>query len=251
MLTSHRWRALGAVSVLGVVVGCNSILGYSDVRIVDEPSEPSTTDRPVTDEDAGSVSASSSGSGPSSASASSSSSSSSSSGGSGSSSSSSSSSGSTSSSGNLGAGEPPELAGITAAHNRARAAENAGLPPMTWDPEIARVAATWAATCTPSDQVPGLPAHNPNPSTAKYGRLGENIAGSPDVAQCMDLWMNEKQFYNHTTGVCSGQTCGHYTQIVWRTATKLGCAVSNCPNLRFGNSIICNFSTGQSGGKPY
>jgi pathogenesis-related protein 1 len=100
--------------------------------------------------------------------------------------------------------------------------------------------------------VAGLLGHNPNPSSPSYGRLGENICGSPDVAQCMDLWMQEKQYYNHSAGACrAGQTCGHYTQIVWRTATKLGCAISSCPNLRFGNSMVCNFSTGQSGGRPY
>ena len=40
------------------------------------------------------------------------------------------------------AGEPPELAGITGAHNRVRA--RAGVPPLQWDPALAEVARRWA-----------------------------------------------------------------------------------------------------------
>jgi pathogenesis-related protein 1 len=37
-----------------------------------------------------------------------------------------------------------------------------------------------------------------------------------------------------------GKSCGHYTQVVWRTSTKIGCARVVCNN---GATIIsCNYS---------
>ena len=37
---------------------------------------------------------------------------------------------------------------------------------------------------------------------------------------------------------------GHYTQIVWRDTLQVGCARGNCPNITFGNTIVCNYGPG-------
>jgi hypothetical protein len=50
---------------------------------------------------------------------------------------------------------------------------------------------------------------------------------------------------------CSA-ACGHYTQIVWATTTKPGCAVRTCPAFGFGNTVICDYAPGANdGGRPY
>jgi hypothetical protein len=49
--------------------------------------------------------------------------------------------------------------------------------------------------------------------------------------------------------------CGHYTQVVWRTSTELGCGVASCKTQDGWNQDIwiCNYGpAGNIGGqKPY
>ena len=53
------------------------------------------------------------------------------------------------------------------------------------------------------------------------------------------------------TLTCSG-TCGHYTQIVWRTSLHVGCALVTCGSLTYKSVILCNYGPGgNSGGAPY
>ena len=162
-----------------------------------------------------------------------------------------------------GVGEPPELQGITLYHNQVRAAvDTTGvpggpLPPLQWDPDLAAYAAQWAAMCQDTQAPTGLIDHNPNrTNVAGYAYIGENIYGSGGGATAqgaVDLWASEKASYDYATNTCSGTTCGHYTQIVWRSTTHLGCALHNCPGLQFGSSIVCDYGPGGNfgGQKPY
>ncbi len=162
------------------------------------------------------------------------------------------SSGGTSSGGGTSAGEPPELSGITAAHNAARATE--GVAPLTWDPALAAVAQKWADACVDNEPPKGLIDHNDGRSDDYPGYVGENIYGSSGQASGADAvnsWMSEKQYYDYASDSCSG-VCGHYTQVMWADSKKLGCAVSNCSGQKFGNGIVCNYSPGgNSGGRPF
>jgi pathogenesis-related protein 1 len=149
-----------------------------------------------------------------------------------------------------GVGEPAELRGITLAHNEARAAENANLPPLQWDPALADIARAWGAMCQDNDQPIGLIDHNPNRSAGYPTYVGENIAGGGSPLGAVDLWMQEKADYNHANNSCNG-TCGHYTQIVWRDTLKVGCAVVDCPSLRYNPSVVCDYGPGGNiGGQP-
>ena len=143
--------------------------------------------------------------------------------------------------------------------NAARSA--VGEKPFTWDPIAAQVAAGYAATCNF--------AHNADRNTAYQtagggsGGLGENIAaGAPTQApaDAVSSWLSEAGFYDHPTNTCmAGETCGHYTQIVWSQTTAVGCAHQSCTkNSPFGGFAtweinVCDFSppgnvTGQA---PY
>jgi pathogenesis-related protein 1 len=132
--------------------------------------------------------------------------------------------------------------------NAARAAVNAGEPPLVCDPIAVQVALNYAKTC--------VWAHNPNRS-AQYvalggtGGLGENIAaGAPteSIAGAVTSWINESVNYNHATNTCAaGKVCGHYTQVVWKATTRVGCAKVSCTTgSPFGSGIwdmsVCDYA---------
>jgi pathogenesis-related protein 1 len=159
-----------------------------------------------------------------------------------------------------GAGEPAELAGITAAHNQIRAmvATATPLPPLEWDPALAATAAAWVAMCRDQEAPTGLIDHNPNRSTGSPYYIGENAfgAGGAPAAnsgqQAVSLWASEGASYDYATNTCNGN-CGHYTQIVWRATLKLGCAVGDCPSLAYRTALICDYGPGgnTSNQRPY
>ena len=149
--------------------------------------------------------------------------------------------------------EPPALAGITAAHNLVRA--GVGVAPLFWDDRLAASAQAWADQCIDADNN-GLIDHNPNRSAGFPWYVGENILGSAGAATAevaVAVWSSEQQYYNHDTNTCApGHVCGHYTQVVWSTSILLGCGLSSCAGLTYGNSIVCDYGPGgNTGGPPY
>jgi pathogenesis-related protein 1 len=117
--------------------------------------------------------------------------------------------------------------------NAARAAVDAGEAPLTWNPIAAQVALAYAQKC--------VYEHNPNRDSdyktagGGNGGLGENIAAaapSMTVARADQLWISEDSIYDYATNTCNPTAtiteCGHYTQIVWKTTTSVGCAIVNC-----------------------
>lgn len=64
-------------------------------------------------------------------------------------------------------------------------------------------------------------------------KLGENIywgSGSEwRPADAVTAWAAEEKYYNYVKNSCvEGEICGHYTQIVWKTTRRIGCARSVC-----------------------
>jgi pathogenesis-related protein 1 len=115
--------------------------------------------------------------------------------------------------------------------NAARA--KVGDPPLTWNPIAAQVALNYANMC---DYV-----HNPNRNSAYKtlgggnGGVGENIAaGAPTltIAGANMGWIDDEEpAYDYATNTCNTSVapeCGHYTQIVWKTTTSVGCALVTC-----------------------
>lgn len=132
---------------------------------------------------------------------------------------------------------------ILAAHNRLRTdatpAPSPALPPLAWSGAVTFVAQGWAANCTFG--------HNP-----ARGQLGENLyagtASSPGTA-VVASWASEAADYALATNTCAaGRECGHYTQLVWRNTTAVGCAQQQCTtNSPFGGSapwflVVCDYS---------
>jgi pathogenesis-related protein 1 len=152
-----------------------------------------------------------------------------------------------------GVGEPANLAGITLAHNNARA--KVGDPPLVWDPALATIAQNWVQQCIDTDGN-GLVDHNANRSQGYPTYVGENIYASTGTATGPDAvasWVSEGQYYDYASNTCAaGQICGHYTQVVWKATQKLGCALYNCSSLTYSSTIVCDYGPGgNDGGKPY
>ncbi|XP_008222550.1 PREDICTED: basic form of pathogenesis-related protein 1-like [Prunus mume] len=65
------------------------------------------------------------------------------------------------------------------------------------------------------------------------GPYGENLAegyGEMTGGQAMKFWVTEKPNYDYASNTCVGDVCGHYTQVVWRNSTHVGCARAKCKN---------------------
>ena len=145
--------------------------------------------------------------------------------------------------------EPGRLAGITRFHNQVRAM--IPVPDLTWDPALAATAAAYAAQC--------MFDHSSTPG------VGENLAaaappGGRSAKSAVDGWADEKADYDYASNSCApGTTCGHYTQMVWKTSLRLGCAVQACSqNSPFDNVTnweiwVCQYSPPGNivGRKPY
>lgn len=72
---------------------------------------------------------------------------------------------------------------------------------------------------------------------------GQNIGfGYNSLEDVTRAWYLEIFDYNFLTGQSfTGKEVGHFTQLVWRTTTEIGCAATNCPNLP-GVLYVCDYS---------
>ncbi|XP_020228108.1 pathogenesis-related protein PR-1 [Cajanus cajan] len=120
------------------------------------------------------------------------------------------------------------------------------LRPLVWDPKLTRYA-QWYANQRRND----CALHHSN------GPYGENIFWGSGTgwkpAQAVSAWVEERQWYNYAQNSCAdGQMCGHYTQVVWRSTTKVGCASVVCSGGK-GTFITCNYDPPGNyyGERPY
>ncbi|CCX05055.1 CAP domain-containing protein [Pyronema domesticum] len=101
--------------------------------------------------------------------------------------------------------------GFLNTHNRARGEHGVG--GMYWDNNLAAGAQLWANRCQF--------AHS-------RGNYGENLAmGHRTASLAVQEWVNERSSYNYNYGDFSAAT-GHFTQVVWKGSTRLGCGARLC-----------------------
>jgi hypothetical protein len=167
-------------------------------------------------------------------------------------------------------GETGRLVGITAAHNAVRAMVQTSPPltPLTWSPKLAAYAQQWADMQAMTNC--GHPVHRSMPADPENPRVpyGENLAAASGIPAPMttakfavDGWAGEVKCWTYgsiSDPVRGGGTekcdmvcykamfsdgCGHYTQIVWRDTTQVGCGVASCVVNGATNDIwICNYA---------
>jgi len=135
-------------------------------------------------------------------------------------------------------GATGELAArLLAAHNRERAL--VGHAPLAWDPDLAASAASYGPTLASIHRL----VHSP-----REGRPGqrENLAmawhGTLTPEAFVDLWSREKMELRG-----QWEDVAHYTQMVWPTTTRVGCAIYAAD----WDYLICRYSPpGNIDGKP-
>jgi hypothetical protein len=129
---------------------------------------------------------------------------------------------------------------LLAAHNQARAA--VGLSAMQWDAGLERDAARWANELARRNEM----THS-DPDESE-GPQGENLwSGTADAYrydEMVAMWVEERARYIDallpnvsTTGEWGD--VGHYTQIIWRTTTHVGCALASNGRADF---LVCRYS---------
>jgi len=112
------------------------------------------------------------------------------------------------------------------------------LSPLTWDVGAARAAQAWADTC---------PNTSPSPHPKDNFGFGQNFVEEiPPASGTVGIGFLATEAANFTYGTPNGTCapnaeCGHYTQIVWRTTTAVGCGVNFCPASGV-DYEFCNFS---------
>jgi hypothetical protein len=147
---------------------------------------------------------------------------------------------------------------IVAAHNAYRSATAVNTPNLVWDSTLATGAQSWADNL--ATNVHDL-VHSTNPQDAAGNPLGENIAqsskGSNTAAQMVDFWgktviggSSEQGNFKPGTFTASTTTCavsktgnwqdvGHYTQVIWRGTTKVGCGFASDGTNDY---LVCRYS---------
>lgn len=115
---------------------------------------------------------------------------------------------------------------ILKAHNTARAKHHA--PALKWNKTLATYAQNWSNKCK---------------FEHSNGNYGENLAlGYPNWTSVItDGWYGEYKEYDYSNPGFSMDT-GHFTQVVWKSTTEVGCGVKVCNNLGQGYQLYtCSY----------
>ena len=145
-------------------------------------------------------------------------------------------------------GATGELAArLLAAHNRERAL--VGHPPLAWDPDLAASAASYGPTLASLGRL----VHSPRETRpGQRENLAKAWHGTLTPEQLVDLWSREKRMlqpglFPAVSRTGQWEDVAHYTQMVWPTTTRVGCAVFAAD----WDYLICRYSPpGNIDGKP-
>ncbi|MEP6983510.1 MAG: CAP domain-containing protein [Sphingomicrobium sp.] len=137
---------------------------------------------------------------------------------------------------------------ILAAHNAERA--RAGVPPLVWDNGLGTVAAGYATQMA----MTGRFAHSDR--SLRRG-TGENLWMGTHAAFSVEAmvggWASEKRFFTpgtfpNVSRSGSWEDVGHYTQMIWPTTARVGCALASTQRLDY---LVCRYAgAGNIDGRP-
>ncbi len=159
------------------------------------------------------------------------------------------------------ASEPAAMTGMLEAHNQTRAA--VAVLPLTWSSQMSSYAQEWATHLANNN---GCEMQHRTAAGMNTLGVGENLFwasplkwsdGRTDIqsitpAQVANDWASEKADYQYTSNTCdAGKICGHYTQMVWKNTSEVGCGMAVCPDK--GQIWVCNYNPpgNYSGQWPY
>ncbi|CUM53323.1 uncharacterized protein AC631_00548 [Debaryomyces fabryi] len=112
---------------------------------------------------------------------------------------------------------------ILKAHNEKRADHN--VDALSWDSQVYKYAQDYADQYDCSGTL-----------THSGGEYGENLAlGYNTAEKAVNAWYEEGNDYDYS----SSSSFDHFTQIIWKDTTKLGCAYKDCSSA--GKYIVCSY----------
>jgi len=131
---------------------------------------------------------------------------------------------------------------MLAAHNAWRS--KVGVPGLRYSEALAQSSQAWAEHLKVQ--------HACRMQHSGASMVGENLywagAWSNGPAQAIqarhvvDAWGAEVADYDHQNNHCApGKACGHYTQVVWKTTTHVGCGMALCEKPR-DQVWVCQYS---------
>lgn len=122
---------------------------------------------------------------------------------------------------------------ILEAHNKYR--EEVGVPPLEWSDSLASSAQKWADQLAAKGDL--------DHSSTNYGEnLWSGSSGAFSQTRMVDRWGSEKQFFisgQPFPNACQGGICGHYTQIIWKNTTEVGCGLASGKGKDY---LVCQYN---------
>ena len=139
-----------------------------------------------------------------------------------------------------------------AAHNVER--RNAGMLPLEWDPALGNSAAAYAQRMA----MTGAFQHSDRSSRPGVGEnLWMGTHGAFSVETMIGGWISEKRYFvpgvfPAVSATRNWSDVGHYTQMIWPTTQRVGCALASTPRTDY---LVCHYSPkgnvdGRSVGRP-
>ena len=121
-------------------------------------------------------------------------------------------------------------ADILNAHNEKRALH--GIQSLAWNDTLAKYAADYASSTFSCNNVKLVHSNGPH---------GENLAaGYSGGYKPVDAWYDEIKQYDFSNPGFNEAT-GHFTQLVWKSTSQVGCAKVTCDN-SWSQYTICEYS---------
>jgi len=124
-------------------------------------------------------------------------------------------------------------------HNQVRS--GVGVGPITWDPALAAGADRWAVELART----GRFEHSPSPLRPGQGEnLWMGTRGGFSVDHMVGSWVGEARWFRPGVfpNVSRGgdwSRVGHYTQMIWRGSTRVGCALRSSPRYDY---LVCRYA---------